>query len=176
MAHRLALLGEAAQHGVANIVALAADATHAPHRLGHAVALLTGDGQRGAPWHVVAPFAGLLLGAATAAFTVNRLLTSRRNKLAALRPPSTAPFARGLAHALVIEAAPIATYAVIAAGGVPVAPASRSRSFQIIDMPLKAKLYQINPGVKVFRSKVQKQFKVHNEAYRLIEDALKEKA
>ena len=48
----------------------------------------------------------------------------------------------------------------------------------IIDVPLKAKLYRIDPGVKVFRCKVQtppgKQFDVRNEAYRLIEAALKE--
>jgi moderate conductance mechanosensitive channel len=48
----------------------------------------------------------------------------------------------------------------------------------IIDVPLKAKLYRIDPGVKVFRCKVQtppgKQFDVRNEAYRRIEAALKE--
>ena len=47
-----------------------------------------------------------------------------------------------------------------------------------IDVPLKAKLYRIDPGVKVFRCKVQtppgKQFEVRNEAYRRIEAALKE--
>ena len=49
---------------------------------------------------------------------------------------------------------------------------------KIIDMPLKAKLYRIDPGVKVFRCKVQtppgKQFEVRSEAYRRIEAALKE--
>jgi moderate conductance mechanosensitive channel len=47
-----------------------------------------------------------------------------------------------------------------------------------IDVPLKTKLYRIDPGVKVFRCKVQtppgKQFEVRNEAYRRIEAALKE--
>jgi small-conductance mechanosensitive channel len=49
---------------------------------------------------------------------------------------------------------------------------------KIIEIPLKAKLYRIDPGVKVFRCKVQtppgKQFEVRNEAYRRIEAALKE--
>ena len=49
---------------------------------------------------------------------------------------------------------------------------------KIIDMPLKAKLYRIDPGIKVFRCKVQtppgKQFEVRSEAYRRIEAALKE--
>jgi small-conductance mechanosensitive channel len=49
---------------------------------------------------------------------------------------------------------------------------------KIIDEPLKAKLYRIDPGVKVFRCKVQtppgKQFEIRNEAYRRIEAALKE--
>jgi small-conductance mechanosensitive channel len=49
---------------------------------------------------------------------------------------------------------------------------------EIIDEPLKAKLYRIDPGVKVFRCKVQtppgKQFEIRNEAYRRIEAALKE--
>jgi len=48
----------------------------------------------------------------------------------------------------------------------------------IIDMPLKAKLSRIDPGVKVFRCKVQtppgKQFEVRSDAYRRIEAALKE--
>ena len=48
----------------------------------------------------------------------------------------------------------------------------------IIDMPLKAKLSRIDPGVKVFRCKVQtppgKQFEIRNDAYRRIEAALKE--
>src|SRR6516164_8617883 len=48
----------------------------------------------------------------------------------------------------------------------------------IIDMPLKAKLSRIDPGVKVFRCKVQtppgKQFEVRSDAYRRIETALKE--
>jgi moderate conductance mechanosensitive channel len=48
----------------------------------------------------------------------------------------------------------------------------------IIDTPLKAKLYRIDPGVKVFRCKVQtppgRQFEVRSEAYRRLEAALKE--
>jgi small-conductance mechanosensitive channel len=44
---------------------------------------------------------------------------------------------------------------------------------KVIDMSLKAKLYRIDPGVKVFRCKVQtppgKQFEVRGEAYRRIE-------
>jgi small-conductance mechanosensitive channel len=49
---------------------------------------------------------------------------------------------------------------------------------KIIDVPLKAKLYRIDPGVKVFRCKVQtppgRQFEVRSEAYRRIEAALSE--
>jgi small-conductance mechanosensitive channel len=49
---------------------------------------------------------------------------------------------------------------------------------KIIDEPLKAKLYRIDPGVKIFRCKVQtppgKQFEIRAEAYRRIEAALKE--
>jgi len=48
----------------------------------------------------------------------------------------------------------------------------------IIDVPLKAKLYRIEPGVKIFRCKVQtppgKQFEIRAEAYRRIEAALSE--
>jgi len=44
-------------------------------------------------------------------------------------------------------------------------------------MPLKAKLYRIDPRIKVFRCKVQtppgKQFEVRSEAYRRLEAALK---
>src|SRR5215472_9624721 len=47
-----------------------------------------------------------------------------------------------------------------------------------IDAPLKAKLYRIDPGVKIFRCKVQtppgEQFEVRAEAYRRIEAGLKE--
>jgi len=43
---------------------------------------------------------------------------------------------------------------------------------------IKAKLYRIDPGVKIFRCKVQtppgKQFEMRAEAYRRIEAALKE--
>src|SRR5712692_1135244 len=49
---------------------------------------------------------------------------------------------------------------------------------QVIMMPLKAKLYRIQPGAKIFRCKVQtppnKQFEVRTEAYRRIEAALAE--
>ena len=48
----------------------------------------------------------------------------------------------------------------------------------IIVEPLKAKLYRIVPGAKIFRCKVQtppgKQFEVRNEAYRRIEGALRD--
>ena len=48
----------------------------------------------------------------------------------------------------------------------------------IIEVPLKAKLYRIDPGVKIFRCKVQtppgKQFEIRAEAYRRIEAALNE--
>jgi small-conductance mechanosensitive channel len=48
----------------------------------------------------------------------------------------------------------------------------------VIMMPLKAKLYAIQPGIKIFRCKVQtppgKQFEVRTEAYRRIEAALVE--
>ena len=47
-----------------------------------------------------------------------------------------------------------------------------------IDVPLKAKLYRIDPGVKIFRCKVQTppglQFEIRSEAYRRIETALAE--
>jgi hypothetical protein len=47
-----------------------------------------------------------------------------------------------------------------------------------IMMPLKAKLYRIQPGAKIFRCKVQTppglQFEVRSEAYRRIEAALSE--
>ena len=49
---------------------------------------------------------------------------------------------------------------------------------KIIMMPLKAKLYRIQPGAKIFRCKVQTppglQFEVRTEAYRRIEAALAE--
>jgi hypothetical protein len=49
---------------------------------------------------------------------------------------------------------------------------------RVIDVPLKAKLYRIDPGVKIFRCKVQtppgKQFEIRAEAYQRIEAALKE--
>jgi moderate conductance mechanosensitive channel len=117
MAHGFAALGEAAERTASAIKALVADAAQAPHRLGHAAALLTGDGQLGTLWQVIAPFAGLLLGAIAAALAANRLLATQRQTLAALRPSSAASFARGLARALVVEAAPVGAYAAVAAGG-----------------------------------------------------------
>ena len=117
MAHGFAALGEAAQRAVSTIAALAADAGQAPHRLGRAAALLTGDGQLGTLWQVMAPFAGLLLGAVAAALVVNHLLASQRKTLAALRPSSAAQFAWGFVRALMVEAAPVAAYAAVAAGG-----------------------------------------------------------
>jgi small-conductance mechanosensitive channel len=48
----------------------------------------------------------------------------------------------------------------------------------VIMMPLKAKLYAIQPGAKIFRCKVQtppgSQFEIRTEAYRRIEAALAE--
>jgi small-conductance mechanosensitive channel len=48
----------------------------------------------------------------------------------------------------------------------------------LIMVPLKAKLYRVDPGIKIFRCKVQtppnKQFEVRTEAYRRIEAALSE--
>ena len=117
MAHGFAALGDAAQHAVCTIAALAADAAQAPHRLDHAVNLLTGDGQLGTLWQVMAPFAALLLAAVAAALAVNHLLAFQRRALAKFRPSSAALFARGLARALVVEAAPVAVYSVVAAGG-----------------------------------------------------------
>jgi small-conductance mechanosensitive channel len=49
---------------------------------------------------------------------------------------------------------------------------------RVIDVPLKAKLYRIEPGVKIFRCKVQtppgKQFEIRAEAYRRLQAALSE--
>jgi small-conductance mechanosensitive channel len=49
---------------------------------------------------------------------------------------------------------------------------------RVIDVPLKANLYRIEPGVKIFRCKVQtppgEQFEIRAEAYRRIEVAFKE--
>jgi hypothetical protein len=48
----------------------------------------------------------------------------------------------------------------------------------IIEVPLKAKLCRIGPGIKIFRCKVQtppgKQFEIRAEAYRRLEVALNE--
>jgi hypothetical protein len=64
-----------AERAVRTVAEIAADAAQAPSRLGHATDLLTGDGQLGSLWQVMAPFAGLLLGAAGVALTVHRLLS-----------------------------------------------------------------------------------------------------
>jgi small-conductance mechanosensitive channel len=49
---------------------------------------------------------------------------------------------------------------------------------RVIDVRLKARLYRIEPGVKIFRSKVQtppgKQFEIRAEAYRRLDVALSE--
>jgi hypothetical protein len=89
----------------------------APSRLGHAGALLSGDGQLGSLWQVMAPFVGLLLGAAGVALAVHRLLQPQRSALAAFRSASVPPFALGLLRSLLVDVAPAATYAGLAAGG-----------------------------------------------------------
>src|SRR6516164_1743616 len=96
VARGFAALGDMADGAVSTVAEIAADAAQAPSRLGHAAALLTGDGQLGSLWQVMAPFAGLLLGAAGVALAVHHLLQSQRGTLAALRPASVASFALGL--------------------------------------------------------------------------------
>src|SRR5215472_4522463 len=117
VARGFAALGDAAERAVSTVAAIAADAAQAPGRLDHAGALLTGDGQLGSLWQVMAPFAGLLLGAAAVALAVHRLLQSQRSALAAFRPASVAPFALGLLRSLLVDIAPAATYGGLAAGG-----------------------------------------------------------
>src|SRR5215472_3610024 len=117
VARGFAALGDAAERAVSTVAAIAADAAQAPGRLDHAGALLTGDGQLGSLWQVMAPFAGLLLGAAGVALAVHRLLQSQRSALAAFRPASVAPFALGLLRSLLVDVAPAATYGGLAAGG-----------------------------------------------------------
>jgi hypothetical protein len=112
-----AALGDMAERAVATVAGIAADAAQAPSRLGHASALLTGDGQLGRLWQVMAPFASLLLSAAGVALAVHHLLQSQRRALAAFRPASVAPFALGLLRSLLVDVAPAATYAGLAAGG-----------------------------------------------------------
>ena len=65
----------------------------------------------------MAPFAGLLLGAASVALAIHRLLQPRRRALAAFRPTSVASFGLGLLHSLLLDIAPAVTYACLAAGG-----------------------------------------------------------
>ena len=117
VAHGFAELGHAAERAVSTVAAFVADAAQAPSRLGNAAALLTADGRLGTVWQVMAPFAGLLLGAAAVALVVHRLLRLQRSALARLRPSSAAPFALGLLRSLLVDAAPLAAYACLAAGG-----------------------------------------------------------
>ena len=117
VARGFAALGDVAERAVSTVAEIAADAAQAPSRLGHAAALLTGDGQLGSLWQVMAPFAGLLLGAASVALAIHRLLQPRRRALAAFRPTSVASFGLGLLHSLLLDIAPAVTYACLAAGG-----------------------------------------------------------
>ena len=98
VARGFAALGDMAERALSTVAGIAADAAQAPSRLGHAAALLTGDGQLGSLWQVMAPFAGLLLGAASVALAIHRLLQPRRRALAAFRPTSVASFGLGLLH------------------------------------------------------------------------------
>jgi len=116
VARGFAALGDMAERAVSTVAGIAADAAQAPSRLGHAAALLTGDGQLGSLWQVMAPFAGLLLGAASVALAIHRLLQPRRRALAAFRPTSVASFGLGLLHSLLLDVSPAVTYACLAAG------------------------------------------------------------
>ena len=117
VARGFAALGDAAERAVSTVAGIAADAAQAPSRLGHAGALLTGDGQLGSLWQVMAPFSGLLLSAAGVAIVVHRLLQPQRRALAALRPAKAVPFELALLHSLLVDIAPAAAYAGFAAGG-----------------------------------------------------------
>src|SRR5215831_4927605 len=117
VARGFAALGDMAERAVSTVTGIAADAAQAPSRLGQAGALLTGDGQLGSLWEVMAPLVGLLLGAAGGALAVHRLLQPQRSALAAFRPASLASFALGLLRSLLVDVAPAATYAGLAAGG-----------------------------------------------------------
>jgi hypothetical protein len=117
VARGFAALGDAAERAVSTVAGIAADAAQAPSRLDHAAALLTGDGQLGSLWRVMAPFSGLLLGAAGVAIVVHRLLQPQRRALAALRPANAVPFALALLHSLLVDIAPAAAYAGFAAAG-----------------------------------------------------------
>ena len=116
VARGFAALGDMAERALSTVAGIAADAAQAPSRLGHAAALLTGDGQLGSLWQVMAPFAGLLVGAASVALAIHRLLQPRRRALAAFRPTSVASFGLGLLHSLLLDIAPAVTYACLAAG------------------------------------------------------------
>ena len=117
VASGFAALGHAAERAVSTVFGVVADAARAPNRLDDAAALLTADGRLGTVWQVMAPFAGLLLGAAAVALVVHRLLRFQRSALARLRPSSVAPFALGLLRSLLVDAAPLVAYACLAAGG-----------------------------------------------------------
>jgi hypothetical protein len=78
VARGFAALGDMAERAVSTVAEIAADAAQAPSRLGHARALLTGDGQLGSLWQVMAPFVGLLLVAAGVAVAVHCLLQPQR--------------------------------------------------------------------------------------------------
>ena len=117
VARGFAELGHMAERAVSTVAAFITDAAQAPSRLGDAAALLTANGRLGTVWQVMAPFAGLLLGAAAVALVVHRLLRLQRSALARLRPSSIAPFALGLLRSLLVDAAPLAAYACLAASG-----------------------------------------------------------
>jgi small-conductance mechanosensitive channel len=117
VAHGFAALGDAAQRAVSTVAGFVADAAQAPSRFGQAAALLTADGRLGSLWQVMAPFGGLLLGAAAVALAVHRLLRPQRRALVALRPSSASTFALGLLRSLLVDTAPLAAYAGLAAGG-----------------------------------------------------------
>jgi small-conductance mechanosensitive channel len=117
VAHGFAVLGDAAERAVSTVAGFTADAAQAPSRLGDAAALLTADGRLGSLWQVTAPFGALLLGAMAVALAVHRLLQPQRRALVGLRPMSAAPFALGLLRSLLVDTAPLAAYACLAAAG-----------------------------------------------------------
>jgi len=95
VARGFAALGDMAERAVSTVAEIAADAAQAPNRLGQAGALLTGDGQLGSLWEVMAPLVGLLLGAAGVALAVHRVLQPQRSALAAFRPADELVVERG---------------------------------------------------------------------------------
>jgi hypothetical protein len=117
VARGFAALGDMAERSVSAVAQVAADAAQAPSRLAHAADLLTCDGQLGSLWQVMMPLAGLLLAAGGVALAVHHLLQSQRRALAGLRPASVARFALGLSRSLLVDTAPVAVYACLAAGG-----------------------------------------------------------